>query len=68
MSEEKLLTVEEVAAWLRVKPSWVRAHANGNRRPQIRSVKLGAHVRFRAEDVQHLIDECRAWSEQQKNS
>jgi excisionase family DNA binding protein len=54
---ERLLTVQEVADWLRVKPAWVRAHANGNRKPKLPSVKLGAHRRFRREAVARFIEE-----------
>jgi excisionase family DNA binding protein len=54
---EPLLTVQEVADWLRVKPAWVRAHANGNRKPKLPSVKLGAYRRFRREDVARFLEE-----------
>ena len=50
-----LLTVEEVAKWLRVTPAWVRAHANGNRAPKLPSLKLGAHRRFRREAVEEFL-------------
>jgi excisionase family DNA binding protein len=52
----EILTVEQVAEWLHVTPSWVRAHANGNRRPQIPSIKIGRHVRFRREDVERWLE------------
>jgi hypothetical protein len=54
---EKLLTVEDVAAWLRVKPAWVRAHANGNRKPKLPSLKVGAFRRFRIKDIQGFLEE-----------
>jgi predicted transcriptional regulator of viral defense system len=44
--ETDILTVEEVAEWLRVTPSWVRAHANKNRRPFLPGFKAGKYVRF----------------------
>ena len=48
---ESLLTPEDVATWLKVKPAWVRAHANGNRKPELPSLKMGAYRRFRREDI-----------------
>lgn len=54
---EKLLTVEEVAEWLDVKPAWVRAHASGNRSPKLPSVKMGMYRRFLRREVQKFIDD-----------
>jgi hypothetical protein len=54
---EELLTPEDVATWLRVKPAWVRAHANGNRKPQLPSLKMGAYRRFRRQDIQKFLEE-----------
>jgi predicted transcriptional regulator of viral defense system len=44
--ETDILTVEEVAAILRVPPSWVRAHANRARRPYLPAFRLGRYTRF----------------------
>ena len=55
--DELLLTVQEVAAWLRVSPAWVRAHASGHRRPVIPSIKLGAFRMFRYSAVKKWHDE-----------
>jgi excisionase family DNA binding protein len=52
---EPLLTVQEVADWLRVEPSWVRAHANGNRRPILPSIKIGKFRRFIKSDVNEFL-------------
>ena len=46
MTENKLLTVSEVARWLSVSPSWVRDHATGRRRPVLPCIKLGKSLRF----------------------
>lgn len=62
---ERLLTVKEVAEILRVSGQWVRAHANGSRRPVLKCVRLGKSVRFREADVQTLIDECNTMLEWQ---
>jgi predicted DNA-binding transcriptional regulator AlpA len=51
-SMEQLLTADDVARWLGVKPSWVRAHANGARRPMIPSIKVGNFLRFRRQDIE----------------
>lgn len=53
-----LLTVEQVAALLGVSKAWVLAHANGNRRPKLPSVKLGKVVRFRLTELDEFIQEC----------
>jgi hypothetical protein len=45
VDSDRLLGVEEVAHWLNMSPACVRQHANGLRRPQIPSVKLGKCVR-----------------------
>ena len=58
MSREQLLSVKEVAAWLRISEAWVRAHANGERRPHLPSLKLGKSVRFRASDVEGFLMAC----------
>jgi excisionase family DNA binding protein len=54
---EKLLTVYDVAEWLGVKPSWVRSHANGTRRPTMPSIKVGNFLRFRREDIEAWLKE-----------
>lgn len=54
---EKLMTVEEVAAWLCVKPAWVRAHANNSRKPKLPSLKVGAFRRFRRQDILKWLEE-----------
>jgi len=58
MSQERLMTVKEVAAWLNISEQWVRAHANKERRPYLPSIKLGKSVRFRASDVQEFLEVC----------
>jgi len=55
---EPLLTVEEVAKLLGVSRAWVLAHANGSRRPELPSVKLGKLVRFTQQQVQKFVEEC----------
>jgi helix-turn-helix protein len=56
-SVEELLTPEDVATWLKVKPAWVRAHANGNRKPELPSLKMGAFRRFRHQDILKFLEQ-----------
>jgi excisionase family DNA binding protein len=50
-----LLTVEQVAAMLRLSTAWVRQHASGLRKPTIPSVKIGKVVRFRYQQIEEFI-------------
>ena len=52
----RLLSVEEVAALLKMSTAWVRQHANGLRHPTIPSVKLGKSLRFRRDRVLQFIE------------
>ena len=61
---EKLLNPRQVAEWLGVSPAWVLDHASGRRRPYLPSVKLGKVVRFRREDVEQFLQDCRRFEEQ----
>jgi Helix-turn-helix domain len=52
---ESLMTVNETAEMLTVTPHWVRAHANGHRKPVLPSVKLGSLRRFEPEAIREFI-------------
>lgn len=54
---EILLTVGELAERLRVKPSWIRDHARGSRRPKIPGIKLGGEWRFRWPTIRQWLKE-----------
>ena len=56
-----LLTVEEVAAWLKVPRSWVYARTRQRGAAQLPYVKLGKYLRFEPEAV-------RAWLTRQRAS
>lgn len=56
-AEDPVLTVQEVAAWLRVKPSWVTAHAARRRRPYLPCFKAGRYPRFLRSAVRQFIEE-----------
>jgi excisionase family DNA binding protein len=55
MSEDRLLTSDDVAKILGVKPSWVDEHA---RQGDIRCVMLGRYRRFRRMDVEQFVEAC----------
>ena len=55
--QEQILTAPEVAKLLRVSTQWVYAHANGNRKPHLPSVKFGGARRFRLLDIQKFVDQ-----------
>jgi hypothetical protein len=59
LPKDAILEGEEVADWLRVKPAWVRAHANGNRRPLLPSLKVGKFRRFIKGDVIRFLRELK---------
>jgi excisionase family DNA binding protein len=50
-----ILTVAEVAKWLRVSEGWVRHHANGTRRPKLPAIKLGKRLVFRRSSVEEFL-------------
>jgi len=52
---EILLTAQEVAEMLSLKPSTVYAMSSSR---QIRRVKIGRALRFKLQDIQRLIEEC----------
>lgn len=54
----RLCSAKQVAEWLGTSQAWVLAHANGNRKPVLPSVKMGKMVRFRSDAVQQFIEEC----------
>jgi hypothetical protein len=66
LPDETVLTVDEVAIWLRVTPCWVRAHANKNRRPHLPGFKAGKYVRFRLGSVKEWVKKLTAASADQK--
>jgi len=53
-----LWTARDVAKRLNVSIGWVHDHANGKRRPFLRSIKVGKCLRFRPADVEAFIEEC----------
>ena len=53
---DKLLTVEQVAAWFGISTGWVRDHASGRFKPVLPIRKLGTHcLRFRASECAEFL-------------
>jgi excisionase family DNA binding protein len=50
-----LLTVEEVAALLKVRPSWVYERIRARRGDKLPHVKLGHYVRFERTAVEEFV-------------
>jgi excisionase family DNA binding protein len=53
----ELLTVDEIAAALRVSPSWVYERVRKRGRDQMPHVKIGKYLRFRLSEVRTWIDQ-----------
>ncbi len=52
---EPLLTVEQVATWLSVSPSFVRQHVSGKNRPFLPGIKIGSEWRFEQKAIEEWI-------------
>jgi hypothetical protein len=64
LPDDTVLNVDEVALYLGVTPSWVRSHANRNRRPHLPGFKAGKYVRFRLGAVRDWVRRMSAASHQ----
>lgn len=53
---ERLLTINEVAAWLGVSKAWVYDHAT-RKRPFLPCVRFGELTRFRRSEIERFIQE-----------
>lgn len=56
---DTLLTVHEVAEFLKVPPSWVYERTRRRGAERLPHIKLGKYLRFRREDVLGWLDACR---------
>ena len=54
---DELLTVDEVAALLKVSPSWVYEHtrSRSTRGERLPHIKIGKYVRFHAQQVREFL-------------
>jgi excisionase family DNA binding protein len=58
-SPHELLTVDDVAAWLKVSRTWVYEHTRRRRTPRgarLPHLKIGKYVRFEASAVRAFLD------------
>ena len=53
---ETLLTVQEVAALLKVPVSWVYEHARAHGKKRLPHLKIGKYLRFRSQDIVEWLD------------
>jgi excisionase family DNA binding protein len=53
---ERLLTIDEVAAWLGVSKGWVYDHAT-RKKPFLPCVRFGELTRFRRSEIERFIQE-----------
>jgi excisionase family DNA binding protein len=53
----ELLTVDEIAAALRVSPSWVYERVRKRGRDKIPHLKIGKYLRFRLNEVRVWVDQ-----------
>jgi excisionase family DNA binding protein len=53
---EELMTVEEIAAFLKVHASWVYGHTRQRGRDQIPHIKVGKYLRFHMTQVRDWLD------------
>lgn len=53
----ELLTVDEIAAALRVSPSWIYERVRKRGRDKIPHLKIGKYLRFRLNEVRTWIDQ-----------
>jgi excisionase family DNA binding protein len=56
LEAETLLTVQEVAALLKVPASWVYEHARARGKKRLPHLKLGKYLRFRTQDILEWLD------------
>ena len=56
---EALLTVPEVAGFLRVPPSWVYERTRRRGRDRLPHVKVGKYLRFRLRDLETYLETLR---------
>ncbi len=52
---DPLLTVEEVAEFLRVPKTWIYEHTRPSSRSPLPHVKLGKYLRFRRTDIEEFL-------------
>ena len=59
-TQDRLLTVKEVAEILQVPISWVYEHTRGNCREELPHIKVGKYLRFFDADISNYLQSIRA--------
>lgn len=57
---DELLTVEELAAWLKIRPRLLYNWAYEGTGP--RPLRVGGKLRYRSSDVDELLQSCERWT------
>ena len=52
---ESLLTAEQVAELLGVRPRWVYEHSTGKVQPEVPNFKLGKYRRYRRDEIERWL-------------
>jgi excisionase family DNA binding protein len=55
----ELLTIDELAAHLKVAKSWIYTHTHARTKPRLPSIKLGKYLRFRLPEVYAYLETLR---------
>ncbi len=56
---DELLTVDELAAWLKVPPSWIYERTRRRGEGRLPHIKLGKYLRFEAAAVRAFLERQR---------
>jgi hypothetical protein len=56
---DRLLTVDEVAAWFRVPPSWVYSRTRARGKERLSCIKVGKYVRFDPSELRAFLARLR---------
>ena len=56
---EELLTIDELAAQLKVPKSWIYTHTRARTNPRLPYIKLGKYLRFRLHEVYAYLETLR---------
>ncbi len=67
-TQDRLLTVQEVAGILQVPISWVYEHTRGNRREKLPHIKVGKYLRFFDADISNYLQAIRARNDGRRSS
>ncbi len=67
-TQDRLLTVQEVAEILQVPISWVYEHTRGNCQEKLPHIKVGKYLRFFDADISNYLQAIRARNDGRRSS